>query len=95
LPAYTSTALYCGGLATLIRKYIESDCGLYMDNAGGGALGTKYLDRETLVNLEILEKSSNASYFYMFKDEFGTFSKINLSRPRLFDSTNKKWKVTQ
>jgi hypothetical protein len=66
-----------------------------MANAGEEALGTKLLDCETLVNLEILEKSPDALYFYGFKNEFGIFVKINLPRPRLFDSANKKWKVTQ
>jgi hypothetical protein len=52
----SSTALYYGVLDTMIGKYIESDCGFSMANAIGEALGTKWLDRETLVNLEILEK---------------------------------------
>jgi hypothetical protein len=40
----------------MIGKYIESDCGFFMANGAGEALGTKWLDRENLVNLEILEK---------------------------------------
>jgi hypothetical protein len=39
----SSTALYYGGLATMIGKYIESDYGFSMANGGGEALGTKWL----------------------------------------------------
>jgi hypothetical protein len=56
-----------------------------------GELGlvTNVLDRQTLVNFDILESSSDAFWFYRFKNEHGNIIKIDLPRPKFFNSPSR------
>jgi hypothetical protein len=45
--------------------------------------------------LEILERSPDTIWFYRFWNEQGDFIKVDLPRPKFFNTLAKKWKVTE
>jgi hypothetical protein len=63
-----ATSLYCGGIVTLLSKYLENGSRLNLNNLWEEGFGTNLLDRNTLVQLEILEPSSRSYLVYQVQE---------------------------
>ena len=89
----TTSRLYCGGIATLVREYIKDTKLCKVEKLEDVARGSNMLTHKTLAHLDMLHYASTELFLYRFMLKRKSFVAIFLPRDYLFQKED-EWKET-